>query len=170
MRPPPWLLLGLATALLGGCAGYRLGPTDGRPPGARSVLVQPFANQTDEPRLGQALTAALRHELQRDGTFRLARRDSADVVLDGVITRYFRHELSFVPDDVVTVRDYRVTLTAQVTARERAGGRVLFDRPVTGEILLRVGADLASAERQALPLLATDLARKVTGLLADGAW
>jgi len=170
MRPPHWFVLGLAAVLSGGCAGYRLGPTGGRSAGAQSVQVNPFVNQTVEPRLGEAVTAALRRELQRDGTYRLATRDGGDVVVSGTITRYFRHELSFVPDDVITVRDYRVTLTAQVTARERATGRVLLDRPVTGETLLRVGSDLASAERQALPLLATDLARKVTGLLADGSW
>ena len=170
MRLPRWFVLCLAAVLSGGCAGYRLGPTGGRSAGDRSVQVNPFANQTVEPRLGEAVTAALRHELQRDGTYRLATRDAADVVVSGVITRYFRHELSFMPDDVLTVRDYRVTLTAQVTARERGTGRVLLDRPVTGETLLRVGSDLASAERQALPLLATDLARKTTALLADGNW
>jgi hypothetical protein len=41
---------------------------------------------------------------------------------------------------------------------------------VTGYTLLRVGSDLTSAERQALPLLAADFARQVTALLADGSW
>jgi hypothetical protein len=36
--------------------------------------------------------------------------------------------------------------------------------------LIRVGSDLTSAERQALPLLAADLARNITALLADGTW
>ena len=34
--------------------------------------------------------------------------------------------------DVLTVRDYRLELTAQVTARERSTGKVILDQPVTG--------------------------------------
>ena len=74
------------------------------------------------------------------------------------------------PDDIATARDYQVRLTAQVTARERSTGRVLFDQPVTGTTLIRVGSDLTSTERQALPLLADDLARQITALLVDGGW
>jgi len=47
---------------------------------------------------------------------------------------------------------------------------VLFEQPVTGSTLIRVGTDLASSERQALPLLAGDLARNVAALLVDGSW
>lgn len=159
-----------AVLVLGGCAGYRLGPTNSLTAGDRSIQIVPFANQTLEPRLGDAVTAALRKELQRDGTFRLATRETGDILVNGVITRYLRQEQTLVPEDIITVRDYRIALTAQVTARDRATGKVLLDQPVTGYTLLRVGDDLTSAERQALPLLAGDLARQVTALLADGAW
>jgi hypothetical protein len=162
-------VMGLAATLCG-CAGYKLGPSNGLAAGEKSVQVVPFANQTIEPRLGDAVTSALRKEVQRDGTYRLATRDAGDIVVSGVVIRYRRIELSFLPSDVLTVRDYRVSLTAQVTAHERGTGKVLFDRPVTGSTLIRVGSDLTSAERQSLPLLAEDLAKNVASLLADGGW
>ena len=59
---------------------------------------------------------------------------------------------------------------AQVTARDRSTGKVILDQPVTGFTLIRVTTDLASTERQALPLLAADLAKNVTALLAEGPW
>ena len=164
-----WLMLPALLAVTG-CAGYKLGPTGEMAPGDKTVQVRPFLNQTLEPRLGDAVTFQLRKELQRDGTYRLASRDDGDVVISGVITRYQRHEMSFVPDDVVTVRDYRVSLTAQVTARERQTGKILLDKPVTGYTLIRVGTDIVSTERQALPLLAADLAKRVTSLLGEGSW
>src|SRR5437899_4621330 len=37
--------------LVAGCAGYHLGSTNGVPAGERSVQVNPFLNQTLEPRL-----------------------------------------------------------------------------------------------------------------------
>ena len=39
-----------------------------------------------------------------------------------------------------------------------------------GRTTLRPGADFSSAERQAVPLLAEDLARNITSLLVDGSW
>ncbi|MCU0785069.1 MAG: LPS assembly lipoprotein LptE [Verrucomicrobia bacterium] len=164
------ILIGGMAVALNGCAGYRLGPSNGQTAGEKTVQVSPFTNRTPEPRLGDAVTAALRKQLQRDGTYRLATHDAGDIVVSGVITQYSRHELSFVPNDIATARDYQVRLTAQVTARERSTGKVLFAQPLTGHTLIRVGSDLTSTERQALPLLADDLARQVTGLLADGSW
>jgi len=45
-----------------------------------------------------------------------------------------------------------------------------LDRVVSGHSLMRVGSDLPSAERQTIPLVATDLARQITSLLVDGDW
>ena len=42
--------------------------------------------------------------------------------------------------------------------------------PLRNATTIRSGADLASAERQAAPLLAEDLARKIADALADGTW
>ncbi len=133
------------------------------------MQVNPFTNQTLEPRLGDAVTAQLRKQLQRDGTYRLASHDDGDILVSGAIIRYDRQELSFAATDVLTVRDYRLELTAQVTARERSSGKAILDQPVLGTTLIRVTTDLTSTERQALPLLAADLAKKVTELLAEGA-
>jgi hypothetical protein len=160
----------LALALASGCAGYRLGPNPDAPITGRTIQVLPFTNRTMEPRLADAVTAALRKELQRDGSARLATQEPGDIVLSGELKQYRRRELSFVPNDIATARDYRVQLTAHVIARERATGRVVLEEDVTGYTLIRVGSDLSGTERQALPLLADDLARRIKDLLADGAW
>ncbi len=162
-------LLGVV-ALAAGCAGYQLGPSNGQRAGEKTIQVVPFVNRTPEARLGDAVTSAVRKELQRDGTFRLATRESGDVIITGQLTRYERREVSLVPNDVATARDYSLSLTAQVTAKDRSSGKVLFDQPVTSLTLVRVGPDLPSAERQALPLLATEMARRITALAADGSW
>ena len=166
-----WLGLALLSAVLAGCAGYRLGPSNGSVAGDKSIQIRPFSNQTLEPRLTDELTTELRREVQRDGTFHLAANDDADIIVTGVITRYARHELSLSPGDTLTVRDYRLSLTAQVTARERSSGKVLLEaHPVTGSALMRVGSDITSTERQVLPELADDLAKNITALLSDGSW
>ncbi len=170
MRPFLSVVTALLSLALCGCAGYRLGPTNGVLAGDKTVAVSPFTNQTLEPRLGDAVTAAVRRNLQRDGTYRLATSGRADIAVSGVITHYDRHELSLLPNDVLTVRDYRVNATAHVTACDAGTGKVIFDGSVTGYTLVRVGSDLTSSERQALPLLAEELAKNVTARLVDGSW
>jgi hypothetical protein len=153
-----------------GCAGYRLGPTNGVVAGEKSVEVAPFVNQTLQPRLTDAVTAQMRKELQRDGTYQLVSSSDADIVVSGTLISYQRAEVTLASNDILTVRDFRLSLTARVTARERNTGKAILDQTVTGYTLMRVGNDLPSAERQALPLLAGDLAKNVTALLVEGKW
>ena len=159
----------LAAILSAGCAGYHLGPVNSNAvAGEKSIEIAPFNNQTLQPRLGDAVTQALRERMQTDGTYRLATRGPGDVVLTGVITAYNREGVGFLRSDVATAVNYRVQVTAHVTARE--GGKVLLDKNVNGYTLVQVGTDLTDAERQSLPLLAEDLARNITQLLTEGAW
>ena len=153
-----------------GCAGYHLGPTNGVRAGERSVQVNPFVNQTIEPRLSDALSVSLRKNLQKDGTYRLNTHNEGDIILSGTIVNYDRLQLSFQPTDILTPRQYRVILTARVTARERLSGKIVLNRTVSGQSSLFVGGDLPSAERQLLPLVADDLARNITASLVDGEW
>lgn len=174
MRPPRLMRNGIIASLVGGwllagCAGYRLGPTNGTVAGSRSIEIRPFANQTFEPRLTEVTTQQLRKQIQRDGTFRLSTREDADVIVTGSLLRYEREPVSFQPKDVIATRDYSVTLLAHVRAVE-SGGKVLLDRDVTGRTTIRNVADLGSAERQASTLLAENLATNIRSLLVDGTW
>ena len=170
MRPLKFFALCALALSLAGCAGYHLGPVNGETAGEKSIEILPFNNQTLQPRLGDAVTQALRERLQTDGTYHVATHGEGDIVVTGVITRYQRRGLSYLNNDVTTTDNYRVNVTVHVVARERATGKVLLDKNVTGYTLVRVGTDLADAERQAEPLLAEDLARSITELLTEGAW
>jgi Lipopolysaccharide-assembly len=168
MRAVPWIFA--FSLLLSGCAGYQLGPTNGMASGSKSIQITPFASKPYEPRLSDAVTTQLRKTIQKDGTYRLNTSDDPDIVVTGTIETYDRRQLSFQPTDILTPRDYRILLVAHVVARERSTGKTILDRDVSGKTTVRIGNDLTSAERQALPLAAEDLARSITSLLADGTW
>ncbi len=169
----PLFKVGLPALLAGfiaGCAGYKLGPTNGLEAGARSIEVQTPVNKTFEPRLGVELNHQLRKQLQRDGTYKLETGGDGDVVVTTTLLRYEKTGESFEPRDTLTVRDYRVLLYAHVTAYDRVTGRNIVDREFRGRTSIRPGSDQSSAERQALPLLMEDLARNITSALVDGDW
>ena len=171
MRALRLFLPSLAAWMLAGCAGYQLGPVNGAVAGAKSIEIQPFNNQTLEPRLGDSLTQSLRERLQTDATYRVVSRAGAgDVVVTGVIRQYTRQGLGYLNTDVTTPENFRVDLLVHVTARDRLSGKTILDKNVKGHTFVHIGNDLASAEREALPLLAEDLAQNISELLTEGAW
>ena len=170
MRALKFFLPGLAAIALAGCASYHLGPVNGVQAGEKSIEVQPFNNQTLQPRLGDALTQSLRQRLQTDATYRLATRGPGDVVVTGIIHGYTRAGLGYLSTDAATPENYRLDMVVHVTARDRASGKLILDKEVRGHTFAHIGADLASAEREALPLLTEDLAQNIAELLTEGAW
>lgn len=160
----------LLTVLFCGCAGYRLGPTNEFRARERSVYVEVFVNQTLQPRLEDDFTQAVRIGLQREGTYRLSHKQDSDIILQGVIKDYSRLGLSYNPEDLTQVQDYTLVAVTHITAFERSTGKKLLDRDVSGNTQVRAEDDLQSAERQATPLLANNMALKVVDLLVDGTW
>lgn len=159
----------VAALLVSGCAGYRLGPTNGHEAGAQSVQVVPFLNHSTEPGLADELTASLRKAIQIDGTLKLETQGGADWVVQGVITDYQRRAISLLSEDVRTVRDYQVSLVVRFTVRDRSGS-VVMEKDVTEGTVLRVGDDLSASERQTATILAGDLAERIANLIVDGDW
>ena len=159
-----------AALMFSGCAGYKLGPSNGMEAGSRSIQINPPVNQTFEPRVAEALNQQLRKQVQRDGTYRLDSRGEGDVVVSTTITKYNRLGETYQRRDTLTARDYRIQLYAQVTAYDRITGKNVINREFVGRTSVRLGTDQASAERQALPLVTEDLARMITSALADGEW
>ena len=70
------------------CAGYQLGGV--KPASLASVkyiAVPMFANATQHPRAEALATSAVANAFVQDGTYRIARRDQADAVLEGKLAR-----------------------------------------------------------------------------------
>ncbi len=162
--------LAAVLGLTWGCAAYHLGPVNGATAGDQSIEVAPFNNQTLQPRLGDSLTQATRECLQQDGTYHLATHGEGDIRLTGVIQAYQRSAIGYLSTDAVTPEDFQVGMDVHVTAYDVDTGKVLLDKVIHAFTLVHVGSDLASAERQAMPLLAEDAAQKINELISEGSW
>ncbi len=161
------LALLLAAPLVAGCA-YSLGPTNARVAGAQSIAIDPFPNQTTEPQLTDLVVTALRREVQRDGTFHLGTRGSADILVTGTIISYGRLPLGSKRDDVLTPTDYDVKITAHVKATQ--GGQTVYEGDISGTAQVVFRSDLNNAERENNPVAAENLARNLISAIANGSW
>jgi len=156
--------------LAAGCAGYHVGPAGGIPAGSRSVQIMPFLNKTMEPRLVDAISVAVREVVQEDGTYRLDTHGEGNIIVFGEVIRFNRSALAFLPNSSLSVQDFTLTMSAHVTAIERGTGRTNLNTTVVGQTVIRVGADQSSAEREAIPLLADDMARNLVAQLTEPWW
>ena len=153
-------ILALFGGLSLGCAGYHVGTTNGLTAGARSVQVKFFENETFEPRLATAVNRAMKREFQKDGTYLLETQSEGDLVVTGKLINFRRDGVSYKPGDVLTVQDYSMQLSAEITVINSATGVEIFRETITGTSTVRVGNDLTAGQRQAVPIIAAKLAEQ----------
>ena len=173
----PALLGGGLLLGLGGCAGYHLGSVAKL--SYSTVAVPMFTNKTVLPQMEAQITNGIIRRLQEDGSVKIANRDDADVVVIGVITKYHRTVLRTDKTDTKNLsnqiqvgtgvpREYRVEITATVELLDLHKQQPVVPKTeLTGSADVFIGDDLQSADYQALPLAAEDLARKVAVLVTD---
>ena len=94
-------LLAVTLGLVVGCGGYSLGPSNGQSAGVRAIRIGHVANGTDEPRLADAVSHALRAQIHVDGTFRLATQDDGDIVITTALQKFQRNPLTFQSKDII---------------------------------------------------------------------
>lgn len=166
-------LLPLATIiplLFTACAGYRLGNVPYQQmEGVRTIYVPVVKNDTYEPSLQVMTTNAIIRALHNDGTYQSSRIANADATLEVKIVQFERIPVRLSRDNVRTTDQYRIRLTANATlTNHRTGTKVFTDLTATGQTDFFVQDDIQEAERQAIPIAADDLARKLVNLITEG--
>jgi len=168
-----FLTLSFIALLFAGCAGYHIGPV--RPKfmtGVETIAVPNFKNETLIPRVEVLMAGAVEQQIQLDGTYKIANSDRADAVLEGKIVEIRRNSARSVHGDVLTAREYRLTVRIEYKVTKRSTGEQLAHRTVTGDTSFFVDPDLAgdviSDERQAIPLATKQAAINLVSQIAEG--
>lgn len=158
----------LLVFLLGGCAGYQLGPaTPGYLRQIHTIAVPTFANTTLVPRIEVLVTNTVIKQFQQDGTFRIVNPDAADATLKCEIVGVNRSPARSVRGNVLSTTEFNVTMIVKYTLMGR-DGKALGSSAVSGSTSFFRGSDVATDERQALPLAAEELARHLVSQLSEG--
>lgn len=167
-------LLPLFALIFSGCAGYTLGPVKPKlMRNVQTIAVPTFKNETLEPRLEVPIANAVIQQIQTDGTYRVVRENVADAILEGTIIDLERRSARGVIGNVIRTREYTLTLQVRYRLYERATGRELFSRVVTGNTSFFVTgdnlvADVRGDEQQAIPLAAEELAVRLVSQISEG--
>ena len=159
----------LLAFLLGGCAGYQVGPaTPGYLRGVHNIAVPTFGNITLVPRIEVLVTGTVIKQFQQDGTFRISNEDKADAILKGEIVAVNRTPARSVRGNVLSTTEFNLSMTVKYTLIGRDGKILGSPGQVGGSTSFFVGTDVSTDERQALPLAAEELARHMVSQLSEG--
>ena len=165
------LVLCLLTVLstgFAGCArlGYNLGSM--LPLDIKTVFVPLLINQTNEPNIEGETTRAVIDFIQRDGSLKIANRDTADARLQVILTRFQIVPIAFDQDRRTAAEEYRMYLTASVRLIRQSNGEILAENPsVRGESTFPLQGDLTKSKSVGLPEAAKDLAHDIVEKIVE---
>lgn len=158
----------LTTFLLAGC-GYKLGeirPTPMR--SVRTLAVPTFKNKTLEPRVEVLMADTVIKQLQQDGTYPITSDDTADAILYGTVTKIERRSLRSVQNNVLATSEYGLHIVVQYQVIDRVTGVLLMQGRADGDTSFFSNNDLTTAETQAIPIAAQNMAVDLTTELSEG--
>ena len=159
----------LLAVLVGGCAGYHVGPaTPAHLRHIKSIAVPTFANTTLVPRIEVLVTGTVIKQFQQDGTFRVASEEQADAILKGEIVTVGRSPARSLRGNVLSTTEFNLSLSIRYTLVGRDGRVIGYPGAAGGNTSFFVGSDVSTDERQALPLAAEELAKNLVSQLSEG--
>lgn len=161
--------LSLLALLLGGCAGYHLGPA--KPAylsEVHSIAVPIFQNGTLLPRIEGLVTGTVIKQFQQDGTFKIANEGSADATLKGEIVAVGRTPARSLRGNVLATTEFNLLMRVRYTLVGRDGKTMTGPTEVAGLTSFFVSEDINTDERQAIPLAAEQLAGHLVSQLSEG--
>ena len=170
MKALLWLPL---CAVLCSCANYKMGST---PKGAgfediRILYVPTAVNETDETAVPGPVTNAILQEIDRDGTFRHARKDEADAILEVTVKKIERSPIQQSVEQYLTTLQYQLTITLEYRVYSMKDKKEVIGKTmVSGYTTFFVQGDQTESQRQALPLAAQNVAQNLVTSLASRGW
>jgi hypothetical protein len=159
------ILLGCLT----GCLGYTLGPT---PPtymkGVHRVAVPIFKNTTVAADVEAIATTTVIKQIQEDGTYQVTGVDQADAVVVGTIVSVERTKARSLQGNVLASAEFNLRITIDFRIERPNTSQLMAARSIEGDTSFFVGNDIASQEREAIPLAVQDAAVQFASFLSEG--
>ena len=155
------------------CANYQMGSTPKHEDfkDVRVLYVPTVVNQTDETAVPGPVTNAILQEIDREGTFRHARKDESDAILEVTVKSITRTPIRQSTEQFLTTLQYQLILTLEYrlfNLREKK--EILAKSTIQGSTTFFVQGDQTESQRQALPLAAQSAAQNLVTAIANRGW
>jgi len=137
----------------------------------RILYVPTAVNETDETAVPGPVTNAILQEIDRDGTFRHARKDEADAILEVTVKKIERTPIQQSTEQYLTTVQYQLTVALDYRLYSMKDKKEVIGKTmVSGYTTFFVQGDQTESQRQALPLAAQNAAQNLVTALANRGW
>lgn len=137
----------------------------------RILYVPTAVNETDETAVPGPVTNAILQEIDRDGTFRHARKDESDAVLEVTVKKIERVPIQQSVEQYLTTVQYQLNLSLEYRVYSMKDKKeVITKTTVTGYTTFFPQGDQTESQRQALPSAAQNAAENLVTSLASRGW
>lgn len=163
---PRLAFLVAAAALLCGCSSYKLGTVHN--PGFKTIFIENFKSQVDEPALENLVTTTIIQQFQMDGTLQVTDAEKADVILRGAVTEYVVSPVRYSRSNEITPVEGSLSLGVSYTLTKRGETKPYLETKAAGSTGFFIGSDLQSDKRQGVPLAAAKVGRQIVSQIVEG--
>lgn len=136
-----------------------------------SLYVPTVVNESDETSVPSPMTNAILQEMNRDGTFRPARKEESDAILEVTVKSVERSPIRQSTQQFLTTLQYQLIVTLEYRlfdARKKA--ELVPKTKVQGSTTFFVQGDQTESQRQAFPLAAQSAAQNLMAALTNRGW
>ena len=164
-----WLLsFSISCFLFSGCGYHLVGTGSSLPPHLKTIFISVFKNTSSQPEIHRELTRAVLETFINDGRLKVARKDDADLIMDGVLTYYTKRNVAFGSEDLVSNIIIEVEIELKVT--DQIKNKIIIQEKLKTQWDYKSTSDIATTERarlEAIDLGFQDLGRRLVSLLID---
>jgi hypothetical protein len=163
----PLALLSIASLFIGtGCTTYQLGAN--HDPGYKTIFIENFKSEVDEPALENLVTTTVIQQFQRDGTLQVTDAAKADVILRGSIVTFNLAPVRFSRANELTPTETSLSMVVKYSLTKRGAKSHFQQGTASGDARFFIGNDLQSDKRQGVPLAAEKLGRQIVSAITEG--
>ncbi|MBM4277096.1 MAG: hypothetical protein FJ130_04320 [Deltaproteobacteria bacterium] len=138
------LVLQSVFLLATGCGYQMVGKETHLPPGITSLAVPTFVNQTFEPGIEVPFTQGFLREFIQDRRVKVAGRNEADSVLEGVIKSFQIYSVSY--DRSGIALEYQTTVVIDLTLRKKTGEILWVEKDLSDSRVYRTSNNILVSE------------------------
>ena len=137
----------------------------------RVLYVPTVQNETDDTGVPGTVTNAILQEIDRDGTYRHARKDESDAILEVTVKRVERTAIRQSTAQFLTTLQFQLLLTLEYRLYDYKEKKEIFPKAsINGTTTYFIQGDQTESQRQALPLAAQNAAQNLVTALANRGW
>jgi Lipopolysaccharide-assembly len=136
--------------------------------GVHRVAVPIFKNTTIASDIQAIATTTVIKQIQEDGTYDVTGADRADAIVVGTIDSVERTKARSLQGNVLASSEFNLRITIDFRIERPNTGQLMAQKSVEGDTSFFVGNDIATQERQAIPLALEDAAVQFASFLSEG--